>query len=338
MQQMQYNFKKKFYSIINIFKSIILKVFSMKIKKSSSFLAALVISALMFTFTACEDDPTPVGEIPAPVTGLAAGQISDNMLQIQWTHSADKNESWFKQYEVTITNSANSGSQTEIVAKGSNYLNYTVPTANATYTFKVVAVNTDDQASTSASISWALAKHFTKTENDTPIDVYCKESVNYGSGLQLYGPNSAPRIRRVANGTDWNLAVGSKNNLIIGSAVAVASAASYNLTGTPSDNFLVTAPMNWSTNTLDDAMEQSLDKLNYSNTSINLTSGIAQSASEGIVFFAKGNASNNYARIVVLKTGGSYVQNASSTDPYVRVLISYQTRAGVPYAKTGSGK
>jgi len=312
----------------------------MKIKNFSGFLAALVISALMFTFTACDDSEDPIeGDVPIPkaVTGLAAGHTGDNTLQISWTHSLDNNESWFKGYEVTITNSVNSGSEVVTVAKSNDYLNYTATNANATYTFAVVALNSEDKASTTASISWALASHFTKTENDTPIDIYCKESVNYGSGLQLYGPQNAPRIRRVANGTDWNIAVGSKDNLIIGSAVAVASAAPYNLTGTPADNFQITAPINFDTKVLTDltVSEDLSTKKQYSNTSINLTTNsIAQSATEGIVFYAKGT--NNYARIVVLKINGSYVQNANSSDPYVRVLVSYQTRSNVPYAKTSA--
>jgi hypothetical protein len=35
----------------------------------------------------------------------------------------------------------------------------------------------------------------------------------------------------------------------------------------------------------------------------------------------------------VLKKNNTWIQNASSADPYVEMLISYQTRANVPYAK-----
>ena len=314
----------------------------MSLKKLMSILCMLAIS--LFVFTSCEDDEVPPIDVPEnitvrPVGELAAGQTGNLEITIMWEKSLDADSAWFKGYEITMPEV---GYDPITVAKGLTTWKVTELDPNTTYTFNVVAVGvnpSDNQEvrSTVKTIKWACATHFTKNENEANIYVYCKESTDFGSGLQFYGPNKAPRTRKVANGTDWNIAVGSKTNLIIGSASSVASPAptgvGYNLTGTP-DNYLITSPIDYDTDVLTDfLLYRDLSTLNYNNTSINLTTNsIATQANRGIIFFAKGNG--HYARIVVLKNAnGGYLHAGTSNNPYVHLLVSYQTRSDVPYAK-----
>ena len=70
-----------------------------------------------------------------------------------------------------------------------------------------------------------------------------------------------------------------------------------------------------------------------------LTDPTATGNTKGVTFFARtGTNTNNYhyAKIVVLKNapGGGYLHDNTPTgNTYVEVLVSYQTAAGVPYAK-----
>jgi len=74
--------------------------------------------------------------------------------------------------------------------------------------------------------------------------------------------------------------------------------------------------------------------MSFQNTTIDLNLA-ANNRTKGLVFFARGtlDGKQHYAKIVVLKKSGSYLQDADSGDPYVELLVSFQTADGVPYAK-----
>ena len=309
----------------------------MSLKKLMSILCMLAISLLIFA--ACEsDDPPdpPVEETDInvlPVGTLYAGQTGNNEITIEWAASPSKDSTWFEGYELMM-------SDLVVATVGKEQFQHSFGSldASSSYTFKVVALgkNVDTIVrSTAKEVQWALATHFTLNENSAPIFVYTRESADYGSGLQLFGPADAPRIRRVSNGADWNIAVGSKDNLRIGSALAARDSVPFNLTGTPTHNSEITAPINFDTDALNSLLlDRDLSQLSYTNRLINLaTDPIAQNANKGIVFFARTN--NHYAKIVVLKNGdgGGYLHAANSNNPYVHFLVSYQTRQGVPFAK-----
>lgn len=67
----------------------------------------------------------------------------------------------------------------------------------------------------------------------------------------------------------------------------------------------------------------------------------AKNAKNGIILFARiGSGSTaHYAKIVILKKGGSFIQGGTTgNDQFIQVLVSYQTAAGVPYAKIIANK
>ena len=302
----------------------------------------LTISLLVFT--ACEDpepDPPEGPTTPVdvkPVGTVYAAQTDVNAITIQWEESPSSVSSWFEGYELTVLG------QAAPIILPANHLSYNCTGLNAStnYTFEVRALgkNTDGtiEKSTPKTIQWALASHFTKNDVGGDIKVYVKESSNYGSGLNLFEEEEAPSNWKVGNGGKWNLALGSKNELIFGTASSVATKIGYNLTGIPVDAE-ISDPIDFDTDVLDDlALEIDLSNsiFNWGKKYIDLNSSAASSKLKGLVFFARtGTSSSNYhyAKIVVLKKGGKYLQDESTSDPFIQLKVSYQKRAGVPYAK-----
>ena len=313
----------------------------MSLKKLMSILCMLAIS--LFVFTACESDDDPVDPPPEitinvlPVETLYAGQSGKTAITVMWDSSKSKDSSWFTGYELTISAS---GVSDEVRTFSKNDTQYEYPSVDTTktYTFSLRALgeNADTTVRSSAkTIQWACASHFTTNDVGAPIRVYVKESASYGSGLNLYDAENAPSTCTVGNGAKWNLAVGTKGELIFGTASSVATKVSYNLTGTPADaeiSISNDATLNADVNTLDvTALNMDLSGFSYSKQYIDLNGSVAASKTKGLVLFAKLN--NHYAKIIVLKENGKYLQDENSSDPYIKLLVSYQTRSGVPYAK-----
>ena len=300
----------------------------------------LLLAVSVLIFSACEDDtvePPPTEPVkPDSVATLYAGQTGDNEITVLWKRSPNESQTWFDYYQVEILDGSNSVAKVT-VPKGSGDAYYTFSNAvlSKEYEFRVwIVANVINEGETAyargpASITkWATAKHFTKNYNNASIKVYLKEA-SYGSGLELYGEDSYPVTHKVSSGAKWNLAVGSKSDVIIGTASSVASKVSFNLTGTPNDA-TITDPLNDDFDNLTSTLlDRGLDKLVFSKSYINLIN--FNNRTKGLAFFAK--IGNNYAKVVVIKNGSSWIHDASSADPYILLQVSYQTAAGIPYAK-----
>jgi hypothetical protein len=309
----------------------------MSLKKLMSVLCMLAISVLVFS--ACEntDDPNDTDKINvSPVGDMFAGQMDTKSISISWEASASKDSSWFKGYELTISSPLMTANIVKELDKNQTAYQVDNCDSSATYTFKIVAVginptDSEEVKSTPKSIQWALATHFTRNDVNAEIKVYVKES-SIGSGLNLYEAENAPSTWKVTSGAKWNLALGSKSKLIFGTASKVVSEISYNLTGTPVDAEIYIPTFENDYNSLVGLLlNVDLSKFDYSKQYIDLTSSAATSKSKGFLFFAKIN--NHYAKIIILKKNGKYLQDDSSNDAYIQLLVSYQTRSGVPFAK-----
>jgi hypothetical protein len=81
----------------------------------------------------------------------------------------------------------------------------------------------------------------------------------------------------------------------------------------------------------------SLQGLNFAARHINLlTDQTAILNTKGLTFFARvgDGSSAHYAKVVILKNapGGGYLHDPTANS-FIQVKVSYQTAAGVPYAK-----
>ena len=325
----------------------------MKIKKINGFLAMLAISALMFTLTACEEEPgDPIDNpTPDPVTDLKGGQLNDTTLTIQWAHSPDQAQPWFVRYKVTITNDANSTVDTLSLPKTENSCNYVLNTSarGIKYNFAVVAVSDSGMASTPRTFSWALSRHFERNSNGDRYRVYVKASSDFGSGIQLYNPTTQlPEGGLLSNqGARWNLGLHTStvsnaiDEIRFGSASELPNNQPANTpfpSVTPTDPAYITPVMEDSDNLYNMRNNDLTQGLDFGLRTIDLK-GIANNHTQGAVFYARvgSGSSVHYAKVIVLKNGAGWLRG-TFPNQYIELMISYQTAAGVPYAKIFAGK
>ena len=301
-----------------------------------------MLAISLFIFTACEEDPVvdpppPTFITVLPVDDIFAGQTGTDTITVMWNHSQSISETWFKEYELTIYE-ASAGSQDIRIDKNTTSKAINGLDKSKTYTFSIVAigVNPDDGQEVKSivkEIKWGLATHFTTNDVGAKIRVYVRQS-SIGSGLNLYSQAQSPSSWTVANGQRWNLALGGKDTLIFGTASTVADYMKYNLTGVPVDA-KITNPLDFDTDNLTNlVLNMDLSTFNYADRTINLkTDNVATSRQKGLVFFAK--VENNYSKIIVLKNGDNngYLHDSNQNNAYIELLVSYQTRSNVPYAK-----
>ncbi len=308
----------------------------MKFLKINSLLAMLVLS--FFMFTACEDDPNPIEPegtpLPAKVKNLNGAGISATEIKINWG-KADADSSWFKDYIITVKE-GETVVKTDTIAKTLTTYTFNAATIEKVYAISVLGRNTNDSsnAANTATFTWATSKQYDKNYNESNITVYANTSSTYGSGLELSSTSEDgyPKTWKLDNYTKWNLAF-AKTGIKIGSA----SEAGYAGSGTPADAF-ITPLETWDGNALNDGPFQtsSLESKSWSKKLIDLENDpIATNATKGVCFYARvgEGASAHYAKVIVLKEGGKFVQG-SAPDTYLHLKVSYQTAAGVPYAKT----
>jgi hypothetical protein len=316
----------------------------MNLKKFSSYLAMIAISLLMFT--ACGEDDTdgpvivdPLNPTPAPVTRLFAGTTDETTIYLQWTHSASFDSTWFGKYIVIAKNMTTQAIDTNDVPASNSvetqntiYFEYDDATNGTIYDFTILAVSDSGVTSTPETISWATSKFFETNDNGAEIKIYGSDS-DFGSGLQLYGDGLAPTIWKVADQAKWNLGLTTAGGVI---KFGSASMLGYSTVTSPADAAISQIMETTDVETLDQLiLNGDISGENFEKRVIDLTASNVTSKQNSITFFVRtGTAGNyNYARVMILKSNGSFLQDAGEDNEFVQVYVSYQTATGVPYAK-----
>jgi hypothetical protein len=221
---------------------------------------------------------------------------------------------------------------------GTTSFTITKLTEGKIYNFQVVAKYTNDSVSTPVIIKWSPATRFELNVNDDVIKVYETDS-DFGSGLMMYDPTGgAPKVRKVANGADWDLGLDTRSSKVIfGSATKI----NYSYTGTPKptqifgDKYFETESLN----SLFDsqAMNAGGNDIKYVEKTFDITT---ETSTKNLVFYvrkADATGKYNYAKVMIIKnpSGAGYLQGASS-NRYIELQISYQKVVDVPYAKVAN--
>lgn len=297
------------------------------------FFTQIIIAVLLFS--ACEETTTtPDNPLVAGPDSMKATSLNETTVRLRWKLSSDESKTYFKDYVLFITPGA---FQPKVISKGTNTIDINGLTDGTIYTFELKSRNIDDKESaTSAKIQWSPAFRFTTNVNDEPIRVY-ETASQLGSGLQLFEPNSGkPKTLKVASGEFWNLGLYTKNNEVsIYSATYMYNQNLYNFPSAPSYVTEISEDL-FLTNTLDNVFDsQALSAKNFStNYFIDLTDPDYRN---GVVFIVRtkqtGQTDWNYAKVLV-KPGTSGLLQGTPDNRYIELVISYQKKAGVPYAKT----
>jgi hypothetical protein len=303
----------------------------MKIK---SFFAFASFFLALLLFVSCEESTTtePTPTVTGP-DSMKATSIDSATVRLRWKLSPDESKTYFKDYVLYISPGAFSP---KIISKGTNTIDIKGLTDGTIYTFELRARNTEDKESIgSAKIQWSPAFRFTTNINDEPIRVY-ETASSFGSGLQLYDPtNGKPKTLKVASGEFWNLGLYTKSGEVsLYSANYIANNNLYNFPKAPTWTTEISEDV-FLTNTLDNVFDsQALSARKFStNYYIDLTEPSFQN---GIVIIVRTKAPNatdwNYAKVLI-KPGANGLLQGTPDNRYIECVISYQKKAGVPYAK-----
>lgn len=299
------------------------------------FLAAFAATFGLF-FSSCTEnttnpDPDPQPK-PSPVSNLKALSVSATEIRVTFNASPSETNSLFKDYEVALSPGAFAP---QFVPKGTNMITISNLQEGTVYTVSIAARYTNDSVSSPVSIQWSPATRFTENAAEFPIKIY-ETASEFGSGLQMYYPtDNAPRVRKVANGGDWDLGIDTRNGkFIFGSASKI----DYNYTGTPQkvqifESYFEADSLNGLYDS--EAMNAGARDGKYTEKTFDLTS---VSVNKNLVFYVRkyepGQTRYNYAKVMIRKnpSAAGYLFDAAP-NRYIEVHISYQKKVDVPYAK-----
>jgi len=320
----------------------------MKLLKLSAYFILMAIVAM--TFVSCEDDKEEPLErfAPAAVTNMIASSVDANSLNIAYTLSADEDVAGFAGYKLTVTDESDNqlsfgeNDFMEIPAKN-NFITVGNLDEGEIYTLSVTcAINyPEDQAnniaadtltSEAAIVKWSPASRLNEDYFETEIVMFGSKS-DKGSGIAIdFEPDTDSGSKYVFNvsvgaSESWLMAFCNKDDaLTFGSASA--SCYTPDNVGTCQLELL-----GYGTNLDEFLMGEDLDTENYKEDVWALTD--LTEAGNPIFAFKVTNddASVNYGKIMLVKNGESYVYDAGTDDEYIMAIISYQNKAGVPYAE-----
>lgn len=293
----------------------------------------LALCAIVFVFSACEDnttEPTTEEPVPAAPTNLQATSINDSTIALKWDASVDEDDALFEGYVLNITDN-NGGLYAPIYPvklEVNQVLNIESLHRATEYTFSLTAKFTNDSVSTAAVVKWATADRFTMDYYDESIRVYETASTDYGSGLDLSyeDDDNMPANHSVAMGEYWDLGIHTSNGLIFGSAAKLGYS-----TVTPDavTEICKTVIMTEELSSVFDT--EALSAKTFVEDVISLDD---KTASFVIIVRRMDPVTSkyNYAKVLVKNVGGSFLQG-TAPNRYVEFEISYQMEPGLPYAK-----
>jgi len=279
-----------------------------------------------FLFNACEETTTPTGPIGAPnaPTSMMATSKNATSVNLKWTASTSESTADFCCYVLNVTG----GAAVAPIQVTKGQATYTVQglEEGTVYTFSLKAKNTDGSLSSAATINWSPATRFEKNENDAPIKIY--ESLSdFGSGLVVYDKDSkAPRSAKVADSKYWTLGLYTKDGKVL---LGSPSLLDYTFGTTPGVTEI--ADVITGITSLDDIYDsQALTSKTFAAKTIDLTKYNSNIAFV-IRYKLEGSTEYNYAKVFVKYVNGSFLQGTAA-NRYVEFILSFQTKAGVPYA------
>jgi len=307
-------------------------------RSTSVFLSFALVLVLFLGMTGC-DNATDEPVLPAVTAPTNLQAISDDgKIILSWTVSTSESQDNFGTYKVAWTNPTTGITQTANVAKGSSTYTILGLENGVEYDIIVRSVSTDgEESSDFAQIVWAAAKRFDKDVNNQVIRVYATTS-NLPSMMDFYNSASGgPEI--------FQLLDNSKNkngdfflyaaNTTTPSLEIRSPSLSQSVPGLRVTKF---STVSFSATDLNDPVLAQLtppSASSYSALKIALSTGVMDKN----VFYARvqGTTANDYqtVRFMLVKDASGAVVHGSGADRYIEIVLSYQDRDNVPYAKHG---
>jgi len=272
---------------------------------------------------------------PAQPTKLLATSLNSTTVRIAWEAPESAQYTLYAAYLIKVYDEAMAQVGSSVtIDKATKQYDVTGLTEGTEYTFKVYGkYATGVESTTPAEVIWSPATRFDEIAATT-IRVYETES-SKGSGLDLYDATTkGPQILTVSSGSMWNLGLDTRTSskVLFGPARSI----DYNYTGTPALTEIGQDILFYS-NSLDEAFDNvpMNSGVDYSAAVIDLNT-LNLNGKTAVIFLVRTDATSgdwNYAKVMVKKTGGNWLQG-TAPDRYIEVEISFQKIINVPYART----
>lgn len=296
---------------------------------------SIVLFPLSLLVPACnqtEDNPvdttptTPALVAPRNLRAYSAGQSS---IGLQWDLSVSESSSTFINYALTVRDSAGSAVQTLTLAKGNPQTTVNSLAEGSIYTFVLRSAGTGGAISSdSTSVIWSPARRYlTDSTGGPPIAVYELASSLGRSGLQFFSNAGGAKTQSLSvRNVDRIL---SDVYVTFDTAAGAIALKNIAILAYPRNTFFSTVARD--ADNLDDpqlappaASSYSLNSVTFPNVTV----------SQSKIIYAKSITDNKVIRILVLRNSGTgKLVYGTSPDRYLVLQISYQARAGNPFAK-----
>jgi hypothetical protein len=300
----------------------------MKFKETLSLILLVIVSIAMVACSDIISDPDD-NRIPDPAESAKATTTNDSTIRVKWTPSPSETDTAFVGYVIKTT--GDDGSMNiDTIAANLNPLQISGLTQGTIYTFEIKTLFDNGNLSSGTSVKWSPAFRFTSNNNDAPIRLYETASL-LGSGLDVYDQTTKkPKTYKLASGEFWSLGLDTRAGKVI---IASPTKIDYSFPTPPgyteiSDDFFDAA-------SLDDVYDsEALNSVTFAEYSIPLTTLTIE---KNLVLIIRtkevGSTKFNYAKVLIKKPAGASWLQGSGSDRYLEVIVSYQEKAEVPYAK-----
>jgi hypothetical protein len=302
---------------------------------ASQLLILAFLLPLMVVLSGCPEDETMMVTPPTDIAGVTyfgAYSASETSIGLVWTPSPDESSSEVLNpaYTIKVNDGGGTQIQTVTAVKGQTTATITGLTEGTVYTF-VISMNIAETAVSddSSTVQWSPAK---RRDNEggttTPIQVFETASSSFPSGLDVYSS--------AIDGPQTLTITGSSNSLIdlfvytdmASQDLIIRSAHLSTVIPTPRTTFFSTEMDD--SDGLDFDRGAPPDASTYSTSAVTI-SGSSSGATTGKIIWGR-TQENNYFRLLVMRNNASLVFG-TSPDRFLTVRISYQSVAGVPFAK-----
>jgi hypothetical protein len=297
-----------------------------------SFKIYLLALASVIVLIACNETTTPTDNAkPVAPTALKANSTNATTVDLIFTASTSESDALFDRYILTVTDGVTEVLK-DTLLKGQNMVSISGLDEGTIYDFSVKAKFTNGEFSSVATIKWSPATRFIKNNNDSEIFVY-ESASDFGSGLQLfYATDKAPRIRKVSAGADWDLGLYTTGGkLLFGSASKLGYTS---LVGTPGVTEISKVIEADALGNVYDSEAMNAASNTWSEKAIDLSTYTTANKSLVLYVREKNGATYNYAKVQIVKVNTSFLSTVGGpNNRYIKLFISYQTKADVPFAK-----
>jgi hypothetical protein len=296
----------------------------------------VVLAMAAVLYSGCdknEGSTGPITIIIAGATNFRAYSLDSSRVGLMWTASVDEARSELLNYRISVRDTSGNPLQQLTAVKGQTSAIVAGLTEGTIYVFVIRPnVTTGTAQNDSATVRWSPAKRFDFEggTSSAPIQVFETADPNRPSGLDVYSSTVNGPVTRSLTSAPGNALIdffvatlSSSQDLEIRSASLSSSIPQGRVT-TFDQTFTSANSLN------ENGRTTPPDQTAYTSLVLTIPAG---GVASGRIYWGKTQEGNVF-RMLIVNNGGVLVSGPAG-QRFLTFVISYQSRAGVPYARPG---